>query len=335
MPTDTKRVAVIDGGYNDYSLELAALDAIGYRLEEFDGGVHDIEGKIAFAQGADGMMVRWTEVDGVFLDALPDVRCIVRYGVGYDNINIPDATARGIPVSNVQGYGNNSVSDHATSLLYACARDLPTGIRNVADAYTHAPTESIMSIKDMTLGIIGLGRIGGTLSRRAGQLFARVIAYDPYITDADAAEKGAARVDFDTLLTESDAISCHCNLTEETRHILNDPAFAKMARCPVVVNTARGPVIDEDALLRALDDNRIRSSGIDVFAEEPPPADHPLLHHPRVLCTGHYAWFSQEADDTLKRRAGENMAAMLQGTLPDDCLNPEAWAKHANTDGQD
>jgi len=320
------RVVVIDAGYESYDYERAALARLGATFEMFEGGRHDRAGKAAFARGAAGIFVRWTEVDGDFLDAVAGVRAIVRYGVGYDNVDLAAASARHVRVSNVQGYANHSVSDHALALLLACVRGLRIGTAQVRTHYLAPPRPHLPELKDMTLGIVGLGRIGGTLCAKGRHLFKRVLACDPYIPAERFTSLGAEACDLARLLAESDAISVHCNLTEETRLMFGQDAFARMRPSAIFVNTARGPIVDEDALLDALNAERIYAAGLDVFWDEPPLANRDaLLAHPHVAATGHYAWFSTAASVELQRRAADNMVMMLRGELPEDCLNPEPF----------
>lgn len=319
-----RRVVVIDTGYDSYDQERAILSELGYTLDVFGGGRHDTAGKAAFARGAAGMFLRWTPIDGSFLDTASSLKALVRYGVGYDNIDLPSASARGVRVCNVQGYASHSVSDHALALILACVRDLRAGIDQLRPLYGAAPREHLPELKDMTLGIIGLGRIGGTLCAKAKGLFRRVIACDPYVAPERFETLGAESCDLDALLRESDVVSLHCNLTDETRFLINPDSLARMRPSAILINTARGPVIDEDAVLDALTRSRLFAAGIDVWYDEPPLANRDaLLSHPHVIATGHYAWFSTPASRELQRRAALNMAAMLRGETPDDCLNPE------------
>ena len=181
----------------------------------------------------------------------------------------------------------------------------------------------ILEFHECTLGIIGLGRIGGTLCQKAVNLFKNVIACDPYISEKRFSELSAEKVSLEELMKQSDVISIHCNLTEETEGLLNDRTFALADRRPIIINTARGPVIDQDSLLKAFDNHQIFQAGIDVFntelAHELP---HELLDHPSILSTGHYAWYSARSHRELQIRAADNLLAMLQGKVPEDCLNP-------------
>ncbi len=331
MPdTNDKRVVIIDTGYDTYDAEKEILGRSGYWVDVFPGDKLDAVGKAAFARGATGLFVRWTRVDGAFLDTASTLRAVVRYGVGYDNIDLAAASARGIPVCNVQGYANHSVSDHALALMLACVRSLRPGMEHMRPRYNLPADLHMPELHELTLGIVGLGRIGGTLCAKARGLFNRVVACDPYIPADRFTELGAEACPFDALLALSDVVSLHCNLTEETRHLMNARAFARMRPFAIVINTARGPVVDEQALTVALEAGKVFAAGIDVFEEEPPGNDRdPLLSHPRVVATGHYAWYSERAGRELQRRAAVNMEAMLLGEFPADCLNREGLAGKA------
>jgi D-3-phosphoglycerate dehydrogenase len=173
-----------------------------------------------------------------------------------------------------------------------------------------------------TLGIIGLGRIGGTLAAKAVHLFEKVIAYDPYITPERFDALSVQQVSLDELCALSDVISCHCNLTEETTSLVDQQAFEKMKKKPIVVNTARGPVVSTSALLDALNAGQIQAAGIDVFnAEIPREIPSALLSHPGIIATGHYAWYSENSSAELQRRAALNMVGLLKGNNVDDVLN--------------
>lgn len=320
-----ERVVVIDAGYDSYAQEEKILAAAGARLEIFPGDRHDRRGKMEFARGACGMFVRWTIVDDEFLSALQGLRAIVRYGVGHENVDLAAAARRGVRVSNVQGYANHSVSDHALGLILACAR----GFRAGTDAgflrakYTTPPAAFVPELREMTLGIVGLGRIGGTLCAKAQGLFRLVLACDPYVPEARFASLGAIRCELDRVLEESDVVSLNCTLTEETKLLIGERALARMRPTAILINTSRGPVVDEEALLRALEAGRLHAAGLDVFWDEPPLENRDaLLAHPRVVATGHYAWYSSASSRELQRRAAENMQAMLGGGIPEDCLNP-------------
>ncbi len=320
MGKTKNRIVVLDGGYDSYERERQILAAAGYDLEIYSGRPNERDGKIEFLQNAVGALVRGTQIDADFLDRAPSLRALVRYGVGYDNIDLTAASQRGIKVAIVRGYGSHAVSEHALSLIFACARALPRGQQRLDSHFGKPPRQPLFQLHDKILGIIGLGNIGGALCLRAQTLFRKIVACDPYVSDQRFAELNAERCNLDAVLAQSHVISLHCNLTAETHNMLDDAAFRRMQQKPILINTARGAIIDEKALLQALRDERIHSAGLDVFADEP-PTNPELLNHPNVLATGHYAWYSEEGIVALQTRAAENMLALLQGKTIDDCLN--------------
>jgi len=317
-------VVIIDTGYDHYEYEKTLLQKSGFELKIFSGGRFDREGKIKFAMSAAGMLVRSTLVDRDFFEKMPNLRAVVRYGVGYDNIDIAAAIEFGVKVANVQGYANHAVSDHALALMFACARALPLGEKRLFTHYAVPPRKPLPEFKNLTLGIIGLGRIGGTLCQKATRLFREIVAADPYISDDRFRQLGAKKVEIGELLLTSDIISIHCNLTTETTSLIDKQQFAIMKQKPVLVNTARGPVIDPVALLEALENGTIHSAGLDVYCQEPPEGvEKVTTEHPNVISTGHYAWYSEDAAQELQKRAAENMLSLLLGQIPQDCLNPD------------
>jgi D-3-phosphoglycerate dehydrogenase / 2-oxoglutarate reductase len=316
------KIAIIDIGYKDYQYEADLFHRYNYELKLYNGNPVDNHQKAIFAGDAVGLLVRGTPIDSKFLDLTPDLRAIVRYGVGYDNIDVDDATRRRIKVANVQGYANHAVSDHALALIFSLIRSLPSGSTRIREIFSKPPVENILELHDKTLGIIGLGRIGSCLASKAKTLFKEVLACDPYIPDEKFESVGAKKTDLFNLLNESHVISIHCNLTPETRHLINDEVFSQMKKKPVVVNTSRGPVVCQDSLINALNTGLIHSTGIDVFEDEPPTQrQEPLFTHPRVIVTGHYAWYSESSIITLQRRAADNMIGLLEEQNVEDKLN--------------
>ncbi len=317
------KIKVLDTGYDSFLYEQKLFESHGYDFEIFPGDKGDVEGKLVFAADADGLLIRWTEIDDHFLSRMMKLKAIVRYGVGYDNIDLDAVNGTSVKVANVRGYGNHAVSDHALMLMYACNRKLPKGLQEVKSNFGSAPAKNILEFHECTLGIIGLGRIGGTLCRKAVNLFRNVLACDPYIPDERFVSLGAAKVSLEELMQLSDVISIHCNLTNETTGLLNEAMFSRAEKQPIVINTARGPVIDQEALLKAFKTQQISSAGIDVFntelADELPDE---ILKHPDIIATGHYAWYSVKAHRELQKRAADNLLALLQGDIPEDCLNP-------------
>ncbi len=318
----TRKIAIIDSGYKSYNYELDLFHKNGYELILYDGDPADRLEKARFVSDACGLLVRGTLIDKEFLNLTSNLQAIVRYGVGYENIDIDEASRRNIRVAIVQGYANHAVSDHAIALIYSCARSLSSGSDHIREIFSKPPVEEVIELHDKTVGIIGLGRIGSCFASKARYLFRKVLAYDPYIDDNRFIEAGALKTDLQSLLRNSHVISLHCNLTEETTNIIDEKAFSQMKNKPVLINTSRGNVVSESALLNALNNNLIHSAGIDVFSDEPPTQkQEPLFNHPRAIVTGHYAWYSEYSINELHRRAADNMIALLKGEVIEDQLN--------------
>jgi len=319
------KVAVLDKGYDSYEYEKKLFSENGYRFHIFPGKDGDRSGKIKFAEDAAGIFIRGSVIDDPFLNQTPRLRAISRYGTGYDNIDIASTVRHGVKVANVSGYANHSVSDHAIALMFACARALPQGKRSLRCCFGRPPVKQVIEFQDKILGIIGLGRIGSTLCRKVLPVFKEVLACDPYIPEERFREAGACMTGLDNLLKRSDVVSIHCNLTEETTGLIHRENMCLMKKRPILINTARGAVIDESDLVRGLKAGQFHSVGLDVFSEEPPVKMLKWLSsHPQVIATGHYAWYSDNASVELQRRAANNLLSMLQGETPGDCLNPEA-----------
>lgn len=317
------KIKLLDTGFDSFAYEQKLFESHGYSFELWPGEKGDVEGKIKFASDAEGILVRWTLINDDFLSEMKNLKAIARYGVGYENIDLDSINRFNVKAANVQGYGNHSVSDHALSMMYACNRMLLQGNNGIRETFSNPPDKRVLDFHECTLGIIGLGRIGGALCKKAVHLFGNVVAYDPYISDSKFDDLGAIKVSLEELMKQSDVISVHCNHTNESENLLNEDAFAFARKKPIIINTARGPIVNQNALLKALNSHQIFSAGIDVYntelADELPEE---YLDHPSIICTGHYAWYSIQAHQELQKRAADNLLAMLQGEIPEDCLNP-------------
>ena len=317
------KAVILDSGYESYEFEKELFGKNGIQLNIYPGYDGDRTKKIDFAKEADGILVRHTKIDREFLSSMKNLKAVVRYGVGYDNIDVEACTKLGIKVANVQGYANHSVSDHALALMLSCSRGLWNTRNQLLNQFSAPPVSDIFELHNKTLGIIGLGRIGSELCKKASPLFNNIIASDPYKSESHFKGLGATKSSLDELLKTSHVISLNCNLTDETRHILNHDAFSQMKNKPVILNTSRGEIIDEKALFFALENDLIHSAGIDVFENEPTKeAQMKIIDHSRTICTGHYAWYSDMAILELQKRGAVNLYNFLNGNMVDDCLNP-------------
>lgn len=314
-------IVILDSGYKSYDFEKELFEKNGFTLKMHPDFKGDIAEKIEFAKNADGILVRHTRIDDRFLSGMKKLKAVVRYGVGYDNVDIEACTRHRVKVANVQGYANHAVSDHALALMLSCTRALWNTRSQVENQFGTPPVSDVIELHDKILGIIGLGRIGSVFCKKAAPLFHEVLACDPYKPDKHFIQMSARRVDLKELLERSDVISVHCNLTAETKHLLNRDTFLMMTRKPVIINTSRGEVISEDAMMEALGSGKLHSAGLDVFENEPLTARQAgLANHPRVICTGHYAWYSDKSMPELQRRAALNLLNFLRGNEVEDRL---------------
>lgn len=238
----------------------------------------------------------------VAMDRFPHLDLLVRAGIGLDLIDLPEATQRGITVVNTPGYGTREVADHALLLMLTITRRLHHFEQQAGSAWHGVICSGVPRLADATLGIIGLGAIGRALSHRAQALDMTVIAHDPYVDPADFTRHGVTPCSRETLLATSDVISLHAPLTGETHHLLNEQSFSRMERRPVIINTARGGLINNDHLLDALGTGRVSAAGLDVIEGEPsPPTD--LLECENVIVTPHVGWYSEGSRDEMGRLA--------------------------------
>lgn len=279
------------------------------------------------ARECDGLVTLLTDrIDAELMDAAPRLKVVANYAVGFDNIDVKAATARGIWATNTPGVLTETTADLAFALLMACARRIVEG-RDYAKAgrwRTWGPMLLMgQDIHGATLGIAGMGRIGYAMAQR-GRGFGMTILYHDAIRNEKAEhDLGATWVSMDELLSRSDFLSLHVPLTPETRHLINAESLKRMKPNAVLVNTARGPVVDTMALYEALKAGRIFAAGLDVTDPEPLPADHPLYTLDNCLIVPHIASASFETRSRMAEMAAENLLAGLAGRTPPNCLNPE------------
>ncbi len=262
----------------------------------------------------DALIVRsGTRVTREVLAAAENLKVIARAGVGVDNIDIDAATEYGVMVVNAPTGNIVAAAEHTIALLMALARRLPQAYVAMREGRWDRKAYMGMEVREKTLGLIGLGRVASEVARRARGLEMHVIAHDPYVSTEYAQKLGVALVPLEELLSRADVVSLHLPLTAETRHFMNAARFARMKPGSYLINTSRGGVIDEEALLRALDEGRLAGAALDVFSVEPLPEDHPLRRHPKVILTPHIGGSTVEAQARVARDAAEQVIAVLQG----------------------
>jgi D-3-phosphoglycerate dehydrogenase len=289
------------------------------------------EEMIARTRDADALVVSsWPVTRGV-MSALEGLKVVVRTGVGYDVIDVPAATDLGVIVVNIPDLWIREVANHALALLLAWNRGVLTMDRQVHAGVWggRVPGSRTGSLHGETVGIVGLGNIGSAFARRIAALETKVIACDPYVDDKKFAALGVERVSLETLAERSDYVSVHTLLNAETRHLIGDAFFRRMKPTAILINTSRGPVVDEQALARALNEKRLAGAALDVWEEEPVKADNPLLKMENVIATPHAAYFSSAAVTQIPGRCGEEVVRVLGGQRPLNVVNPEVYAPGA------
>ena len=269
---------------------------------------------LAVAHDADAILVTYAKLPGELLRQLPRCKAIGRFGLGVDNIDLPAAKALGIAVNYVPDYCLREVSDHAMALLLALARKVTLANTLVQSGrWEVPPLVPLRRLEGRVLGLVGFGNIPRALAPKAKAFGFKVLAHDPYVTKEALSAAGVEGVSFDDLLARSDFISVHAPLLPGTRGLMNAAAFAKMKKGAYVINTARGPLVDEPALIAALDSGHLGGAALDVVASEPLPKDSPLLNRDNVILTPHTAFYSVEALEELQTKCASDVARVLSG----------------------
>ncbi len=270
----------------------------------------------------DALIVRsGTKVTPEVLKAGKRLKVVGRAGVGVDNIDIPTATSLGIVVANAPTGNIVAAAEHTIGLMFALARNIPQAYVSLRGGEWKRSRFVGKELRHKVLGTVGLGRVATEVARRAQGLEMDVVAYDPYISAEQAERLGVELVSLDELLSQADFVTVHVPLTESTRGLIGREAFRKMRPTAFVLNVARGGVVDEEALIEALDEGLIAGAAIDVFSQEPPPPDNPLLKHPKVVVTPHLGGSTVEAQEQVARDVAEQVLSVLQGGLARYAVN--------------
>lgn len=299
------RVLISDYDFPDIELELALYREAG--LEARVAQCRTEDDLIEAAKGCSGVLAQYVPVNAKVFGARPEIRVVSRMGAGFDTVNLEDARRFGVWVANSPDYGVGEVATHALGMALGLVRHLPAFDRDVKSGRWHyTSTGMLRRPGELTLGILGFGRIGKRMAQLSQHVFKAILACDPYIVAADF-PPCVKRVTREALFAQSDVVSLHVPLTAETRGIANAAAFAAMKPGSWLVNTARGAVVDIDALLAALEAGRLDGAALDVLPKEPPEADHALLRHARVMLSAHAAFYSGPAEREMRRKAAQNL----------------------------
>ncbi|MGH2981088.1 MAG: C-terminal binding protein [Solirubrobacterales bacterium] len=315
------KVLVTDYVFEDLEIERSILEPLGCELVEASGTSE--EELVAAVEGATAMLVCYATVTEPVIAAAGKAGCkiISRYGIGYDNIDVDAARSHRIVVTYVPDYCLDEVADHTMALLLSLARGVVDASRLVAKGEWSVPQGRVHRLQDRRLAVIGVGGIGRRVIDRAGAFGLRVVGFDPFLRDWEVPARRATS--FDEAIADADMITLHVPMTAENHHLIDAESIAAMNNSPLVVNTARGGLVDMDAAADAVESGRLGGIGLDVTENEPPPPDHPLRNHPRAVLTPHMGFYSVEAQAELQRRAAEEVARMLRGEPPDRPVNAE------------
>ncbi|WP_245839282.1 C-terminal binding protein [Mycobacterium aquaticum] len=283
-------------------------DAAAELGAEFD--VYNVSTEAAAAnavRGADIALVNFAPMTESVLQQMNPGAVVVRYGIGYDNVDLNAARAQGIRVCNVPDYGADTVADHAVTVILALIRKVHLFSRAIAagDWPSATALAPIRSMAETTVGLLGTGRIGMAVANRLLPFGFKILAYDPYANAESTAERGVTLVDLDELFERSNVLSLHAPATPETTGIVSTENLAKMPKGSFLVNTSRGALVDQDAVLEALNSGQLAGAALDVFVPEVLPTDHPLRSHPNALLTPHAAFYSEQSLRDLQRLAAE------------------------------
>ena len=311
-----EKIVIIDDRYPHYREEREVLARIRAQVVQIKG-LDPAEIKAACADAA-GIIVNLAPITADLVAGFEKCRVISRYGVGYDAVDVPAATAKKIWVANVPDYCDEDVSDQAFALFMSCVRKVALRDRLVrGGTWDYKTGGRKWRIKGKTFVFFGFGRIARAFCRKlSGFGLARVLVFDPFLDAAAIKAAGACKVDFETALKEGDFFSIHMPLNADTRGLFNEAVFRQMKPTAILVNTSRGPIIDEGALYKALSEGWINSAGLDVFVKDPVNTDTPLLKLDNITASGHEGWYSEEAFSELKRKAAENVVDTLEKGRP-------------------
>ena len=329
--SDRPLVVITDFDFDNVSLETEILEAAGAEVVALQAKRE--EDLFEVAPDCAAMMNQYAKIGQKTITRMQKCEVIARYGVGVDIVDVDTATEQGILVTNVQNYCTEEVADHAVALWLTLARKLPD-----YDRATHAGVwqwqsgQPVYRLRGRTMGIVSLGKIGQAIVSRVQAFGVDVIAYDPYLTAEVAAGLGVELVSKADLLARSDYILMQAPMTPDTHHFLSDAEFAAMKPGTILVNTGRGPTVDNKALYRALSEGHLAAVGLDDLEEEPAkranwtPDDNPIFTLPNVLVTPHAAYYSEESIRAARVTAATQVAKVLTGQKPDYTVNAEALA---------
>ena len=320
------KIAIVDSDFPNNDLEVEMARAAGVELYIAPERDRSAQAIIANAADADGAVTSYGNFPREVFEALPNLKVVSRTGVGYDTIDIDAATEHGCAVCTAPGYGTEVVSDQAITLALCCLRrvnEIDADMR--AGVWDYARRRPLGQVRGRTFGVVGMGEIGRACARKANGLGFKVVCWSRSLVPGRRTPEGYDILALDELLATADVVSFHTALAPQTHHLLNAERIRLMKPGAVVVNTARGPIVDTLALAEALNEGRLWGAGIDVFESEPVDFSHPLFSASHTVLTSHAAYWSEESGLELRTRTMRSAIDVVCGRVPADCLNPQVF----------
>ena len=321
-------IVVTDWLFPDLTIEQSIIDKAGGKL--IAGQCKTEADLIALVADADAVITQIARINANVIAAMKATRAIVRYGIGVDNVDLDAAGAHGIPVSNIPDYCIDEVADHTLAYILGLTRQVVTHTDDLRAGHWRlaVPVPEMKALRDQTVGVIGFGRIGREVVSRLRPFKCRVLVHDPVVPPDDIAAAGATAATLDEILSTSDIITLHCPSTPATRRIIGPASLAKMKPGTLLINVARGDLVDTGALVAALQTKHIAAAALDVFDPEPLPADHALRSLPNVIIAPHIASVSTVAVQKLREGAATRATIAARGELPPNVVNGITSPRH-------
>lgn len=315
-------IVLTDREFEDTAVEMAAISGLGLNIKLVDANTRDEDKLASVCKHADAVLNQNARLTAQIISAMQACRVIVRMGVGVDNVDVREATVRDIPVVHIPDYGHEEVATHAMALLLSLWQRLNQADQDVKqgrwDFRLYCP---VRRLSTCTLGLVGFGRIAREVAKRAHSFGMHVVAFDPYVEPQMIQAHGAVPTGLYNLLEQSDVVSLHVPLSEATHHLIDSTALSHVRQGAMLVNTSRGGVVDEGALVAALESGQLSSAGLDVLSAEPPVADNPLFRMRNVILTPHMAWYSEEALFDVRQKSISAAIEVLQGLPARNIVN--------------
>jgi D-3-phosphoglycerate dehydrogenase len=316
------KVVITDFGSPENELEEAELHASGLDIELVRLNASSPQEIIPQVVDADAIIVQWAKITREVIQSLKKCKVISRYGIGVDMVDLAAAGENGIMVCNTPDYCIDEVSAHTLTFLLMLNRQILPQHQHVRNGKWGPPTPTPPArLSTQTLGVIGMGNIGRVVVQKAQAFGLKILVFDPYLSVERIMESGAEKAQLDELLHRSDYVSVHCPLTDETHHLIGAAQLAMMKPTAYLINMARGPIVDQSALYRALLDKTIAGAALDVFEQEPPPTGEPILKLDNVIFTPHLSSWSSDSFVQLRRETAQNVVIALQGKQPRSVVN--------------